>query len=172
MIYVFRDKYIKNLSKYAREVLDEMSSGREVLELKYKGFAEENENISLLAETMLNKLIAGREKDIKLGYTGTGPHKDDVDIFINGLPAKAFGSQGQQRSCVMAMKLAEAQILKDAWDEYPVLLFDDVFSELDRNRKSYIIEKIKNKQVIITAGEKIEEFGNAKMFEISEGRIL
>lgn len=71
----------------------------------------------------------------------------------------------------MALKLAEAEILRSVTDEYPVLLFDDVFSELDKNRKNYIVEKIKDKQVIITACESISDFGAYKLFNIKDGKV-
>ena len=79
-----------------------------------------------------------------------GPHRDDIDILINGKSARLYGSQGQQRSCVLALKLAEASLLKEKTQEEPVALLDDVMSELDEKRQDYILNHIKDWQVFIT----------------------
>jgi len=168
-IHMIRKKYIAELEKNSVPVLEKISDGKEIISLRYESFSEDSESISEAKERLLRRLEDTVEKDKILGYTSEGIHKDDISIFINGESARAFGSQGQQRSCVMAMKIGEAEIVNSICGEYPVLLFDDVFSELDKNRKEYIIEKIKGKQVIITACENIESFGNAKLFNISNG---
>ena len=116
-------------------------------------------------------MLNSREKDIKCGFTNVGVHRDDLEITLNGLSAKFFGSQGQQRSCVMALKMAEADILNSVYNEFPVMLFDDVFSELDSSRKSFIVSRIKDKQVIITACEDSSGMGDARIFTVSNGRV-
>lgn len=170
-IYILRKKYIRELEKHSRNVIDEISDGKETLLLDYLSICGDEDNIVKVEELLMNKLFINRERDILLGYTDAGVHKDDFGILINGRSAKAFASQGQQRSAVMALKLAEAEILRSVTDEYPVLLFDDVFSELDKNRKNYIVEKIKDKQVIITACESISDFGAYKLFNIKCGKV-
>ena len=85
-----------------------------------------------------------------MGVSLVGPHRDDFDIFINDLPAKLYGSQGQQRTTAIALKLAEVAVIKDRIGEMPVLLLDDVMSELDGHRRKYVAGNIKNMQVIIT----------------------
>ncbi|MCC8016174.1 MAG: DNA replication and repair protein RecF, partial [Clostridiales bacterium] len=82
--------------------------------------------------------------------TKTGPHRDDIEILINGKSARNYGSQGQQRSCVLALKLAEASLLKEMTGEEPVVFLDDVMSELDEKRQDYILNHIKDWQVFIT----------------------
>lgn len=170
-IFLFRKKYVQMLHQYGAAVIDEMTQGRETLCVEYKSFTLESDDRNWIQQQLLNKIRNSREKDLRYGYTNEGPHKDDLELSLNGRSAKAFGSQGQQRSCVMALKLAEAEILNDFYDEYPVLLFDDVFSELDQKRKNYIIQKIKEKQVIITACEQIQDFSGARLFEIDHGEV-
>ena len=89
-----------------------------------------------------------------MGYSLYGPSRDDIDIRINEKEARSYASQGQQRSVVLSMKLAEGEVIKENFGEYPVFIFDDVMSELDEKRKKYILENIKEKQIIITSCEK------------------
>ncbi len=105
-----------------------------------------------------------------------GPHKDDILIKINDKECKYFGSQGQQRSAILALKLAEIEIIKEEVGEYPILLLDDVLSELDNKRKSYLIDYIKGKQTIITTTDDhdlkiLTKNFNKKIFYINEGKI-
>ena len=99
---------------------------------------------------MLKKLNENHNTDILNKITKVGPHRDDIDILINGKSARLYGSQGQQRSCVLALKLAEASLLKEKTQEEPVALLDDVMSELDEKRQDYILNHIKDWQVFIT----------------------
>ena len=94
--------------------------------------------------------MSSHDREIYAGATLWGIHKDDLDIRLNGKSARIFGSQGQQRSLALAMKLAEGEITKEEFGDYPVFLFDDVLSELDASRREYLIHKIKGKQVILT----------------------
>lgn len=172
LITVIRSTYLEKVKIYAKTVIQEISNDKEQLEIEYKGFKKiEKESVDILEKEMLELLKEKRNIDFKCKFSTVGAHKDDFIIYINGLPAKNFCSQGQQRSCVMSLKLAEAEMLKNTYGEYPIMLFDDVFSELDKKRKAYITEKIKNKQVIITSCEKIDDFKNAKVFNIKNGTI-
>ena len=90
-------------------------------------------------------------KDLKLGFTTVGPHRDDLKFTLNGIDLKAYGSQGQQRTTALSLKLAEAEIFKERFNEYPILLLDDVLSELDKKRQKRLIEATKNIQTIFTA---------------------
>ena len=113
-----------------------------------------------------------REKDRELGYTTVGAHKDDFETYLNGKNVKIYGSQGQQRSCVMAFKLAEAEIIGEARGEYPLILLDDVFSELDAGRKNYITEKIRGKQVIITSCDPITPVFGGNTLYVENGTVF
>mgnify|MGYP002470805123 len=96
------------------------------------------------------------ELDIQKGFTSVGIHRDDFEIYINGKNVAVFGSQGQQRSSIISLKLAEAEVVYDEIEEYPVLLLDDFMSELDKKRVKGFINNIKNNQVLITTTEKIK----------------
>ena len=105
-----------------------------------------NKNIDLFNESLEKYKRAEKER----GQSLTGPHRDDLEFIINGNNVKLFGSQGQQRSSVLCVKLAMTEIIKERTGFYPVLLLDDILSELDKKRQSYMIEKIKGKQTVIT----------------------
>lgn len=142
----------------------------ENIKIKYcpsiKGDYKDSENIK-------NELLLSRERDIEKGMTQIGPHRDDFDIFMNDINIKKFGSQGQMRSCVLKMKLSECEIIKEKTGENPILLLDDILSELDEERRRFFVENIKDKQVIITCTDKenffIEKF---KIFKIENGKII
>ncbi len=96
------------------------------------------------------KLKESRKEDVILKTTSVGPHRDDIEILINGASARSFGSQGQQRSCALALKLGESEIIKSVTGETPVALLDDVMSELDEKRQDYVLNHIKDRQVFLT----------------------
>ena len=117
-----------------------------------------------------------RNKDIEKGLTSIGPHRDDFIVLINGIDTKSYGSQGQQRSAVLTMKFSSLKIIKELTSEYPVLLLDDVLSELDFNRKRYILSTIGEIQTIITCTG-IEDLTNylddsSRVFKVKDGEIL
>ena len=99
---------------------------------------------------MIKYLSKNLEKDFKLGYTSVGIHRDDIDIYLNGIEVKNYGSQGQQRTVALSMKLAELEIIKNRIGEYPILLLDDVFSELDSSRRQKLLNFTSKTQTIIT----------------------
>ncbi len=144
-----RIEYIKLLNEKARLIHAEISGKNEVIRLEY--------NSDLIAETeteiekkILLKLEKSRQRDIKYGYTTVGPQRDDLTILINDQNIKKYGSQGQQRSALLAIKLAQIEIIKDIVGEYPILMLDDVMSELDSNRQIHLLTEIKRTQTILT----------------------
>ena len=118
------------------------------------------------------KIISGRNSDILNRITTSGPHRDDMEILINEKSARLYASQGQQRSCVLALKLAEASLLKEMTDDEPLALLDDVMSELDESRQDYILNHIKNWQVFITCcdANTVLRLKKGKTFHIENGR--
>lgn len=131
------------------------------------------ENIKVNFYETLKK---NRKKDIEKGITSIGPHRDDFIVLINDIDTKSFGSQGQQRSAVLTMKFSSLKIIKEITSEYPVLLLDDVLSELDFNRKRYILSTIGEIQTIITCTG-IEDITNyldntSRLFKVKDGEIL
>ena len=115
-------------------------------------------------------LPISRNIDIQRGYTGVGVHRDDIIIYINHKPVASFGSQGQQRTVVLSLKLSELKIVTDEIGDSPILLLDDFMSELDEKRRTILLEKIKENQVIITCTDKIDiESKNKKIYFVENG---
>jgi DNA replication and repair protein RecF len=113
-------------------------------------------------------LTENHDREIGAGSTLWGIHKDDVIIDLNSHPARAFASQGQQRSICIALKLAEGEICREEFGDHPVFLFDDVLSELDEKRRDYLINRISGKQVILTCCDK-NDVKNARQITVSGG---
>ena len=167
-----RKTYLEKLLVFAEKTVDEISSGKEKMTAEYQSYSgKETTSAEEEEKALYKKLKESFSEDERLFCTTEGCHRDDFTLFINGNTAKIYGSQGQQRSLVMALKLAEADICYEYNDEYPVMLFDDVFSELDSLRKAYITENIKNRQVIVTTCEKTEFLENAKYFSVLRGKV-
>lgn len=167
-----RNKFIKLLQPYCREAHSFITNGQEELSVEPSlSYGETEEEI---IECLKNGLTQRLEKDIILGYTTFGPHRDDLKVFLNGEELKAFGSQGQIRTCALSLKLAELEIFNKRFGEYPLLILDDALSELDVKRQKRLIERIRNIQTIITL-TKIDEdvFGGEKYkrFDVSGGMI-
>ncbi|MBO5037243.1 MAG: DNA replication/repair protein RecF [Clostridia bacterium] len=161
-----RENYLSKLEKHAAPIANEISGGAENMTLRYTpSFEAEDEN------DLYTELVNNRERDRELGYTSVGAHKDDFETYLNGKNVKIYGSQGQQRSCVMSFKLAEAEILSDTVGEYPLVLLDDVFSELDTGRRNYITGKIVGKQVIITSCDPIPMLTDSNLIFVENGSV-
>ena len=163
----YRIDYINALSPYVTEIYEGLSSGKEEISLGYiqKGIRH--------GESLLELLHSKRNDDILYRITSVGPHRDDMDIKINGIPARTYGSRGQQRSCALALKLGEAAVIKSQTDEQPVMLLDDVMSELDESRQDYILNHIKDSQVFITCCDpaNVLRLCEGKKIKVMNGKI-
>lgn len=151
-VTMLRRQYIARLEPLAAQSHSELSGGKETLGLRYLT-PFDGARFELEA---LNQFFGGcysdkAEHDIRTGTTGDGPHKDDIDILINGFSARRYASQGQQRSCVLSLKAAEARLMEVQSGESPVFLLDDVLSELDRSRREYVLSGAGKRQVVVTA---------------------
>ena len=147
-----RFRYIEKLTKLAVGFYDGISDGKEILSVSYRtGYGGES---TMSREELKKKILSSLEKrqndDIYCGFTTSGIHRDDLIVSINGKEARSFGSQGQQRSAVLSLKLAEASVLREEKGEAPVILLDDVLSELDASRQNYLLHKLEGLQVFIT----------------------
>ncbi len=164
-IIEYRKSFIEKLAEFSKKIHDEISG--ENFEIKYKSSFETKEEFK-------KKLNDSFDKEIEQGFTLYGPHRDDFDIFTEGRDIKIYGSQGQHRSAVLALKLAQADIIYEDSGEYPVLLLDDIMSELDSLRRNYLVKKIKNKQVIITCtdADEIAMNTNTNRIHIENGKII
>lgn len=167
-----RGSYVALLSAEAARIDLEMSDGRDRLAIEYKTVtgADPASSEEELSRALLSRWQSLAAAELAAGSCLSGPHRDDLIISVNGEPAKAFASQGQTRSAVLSIKLAEREIFRRADGEYPILLLDDVLSELDGARRDFILNSITGGQVLITscAGG---ECRAGKRFAVSEGEI-
>lgn len=169
-----RVEYIKTLKEKAEKIHEKLTEGKEKIDINYKSTFKRiiKENFSV--EEFLLELEKTKDIDIEAGFTHIGPHRDDIIININEKDAGKYGSQGQQRTAVLSLKLAEMEVIKEEISESPVLLLDDVFSELDNKRRQYLLEYIKGVQVFITCTGKIDDsefLGDIKYYRINNGSI-
>ncbi len=169
-----RKKYIEALTPYVKDIFSGISSGNEEIDLKYVSAVEYGNEVEEIEKKLLRALENNKFQDMQNRATSVGPHRDDIEILINGTSARIYGSQGQQRSCVLALKLAEASLLEQITKKEPIALLDDVMSELDEKRQDYILNHIKNRQVFITCCDKetILRLKNGKTFHIEKGFLI
>ncbi|WP_242853142.1 DNA replication/repair protein RecF [Pseudobacteroides cellulosolvens] len=151
-----RIKFIKCLYKIAEKYHKNITNEKEKLEIKYISSIRIDPGRDDIKNIFLKRLEEEKSKEIQKGTTLVGPQRDDLDILINGTSLKQYGSQGQQRTAILSLKLSELEIVKESSGEYPILLLDDVMSELDSKRREYLIENIKNIQTFITCTDKNE----------------
>ena len=165
-IYEYRKEFIEKIIKKINIIHKNITNGEEQIELEY--ITECNNK-----EKYLQLLKERRKLDIIKGFTTKGIHRDDFVIYINKKDIKIFGSQGQNRTAMLSLKLAELQVIYDEIGEYPILLLDDFMSELDRTRRKNFLENIEGTQVIITGTEKLD-IENLKYLEynVSNGKVL
>ena len=166
-----RREFLEELSPLASDLHAYLTDGAETLALKpdkkYEGDEEE------IQKTLLRRLSNNYEKDLRLGFTTVGPHRDDVDFFISGIDAKAYASQGQTRTAALAVKLAEVETFKQLSGEYPVLILDDVMSELDLPRRKKLVNRISGLQTVLTCthAERVLYGAEANKIRIENGKI-
>ena len=166
-----RAEFIEKLAPFAKEFHSFLTDGEEELvikpERKYEGDEAE------IAKTLMRRLGNNYEKDLRLGFTTVGPHRDDLDVMINGTDAKSYASQGQMRTAALALKLSEVQIFKELSGEYPILILDDVMSELDLKRRKKLLKCIAEIQTILTCThtERVLYGAECNKIRIEGGRI-
>ena len=183
-LYITKERvsFVQDISKLTYKNMLNISNGQETLKIKYKSSVLDALNITEIndesfTEENLTKVMMKRSfDDIMRGSTKIGPQHDDLEFYINDLDAKMYASQGQQRSIVLSLKLAEINYLKEKTGTYPVLLLDDVLSELDKNRQLKLLDAInENVQTFITTPSisdiKEDLLKKAKVFKIEDGNI-
>ncbi len=168
-----RLKNIKLLSKWTTELYRAISRQQETLEISYLSTLPFHQDLNEMEGVYLEKLNDNYELDLKQGRTGLGPHLDDLQFKLNGRDAKIFASQGQQRSIVLALKLAEVKLIRYVLGVKPIVLLDDVFSELDHERKKDLLNLLGSMQTFITMTEPTEEIKNGRhrWFHVEDGDI-
>ncbi len=165
-IYIYRNEFIEKLLNKINNIHKNITDAKEEIRIEYLSNCDNKENyLKLLKER--------RKLDIIKGYTTKGIHRDDFVIYINDKEVSTYGSQGQNRTAVLSLKLSELQVVYDEIGEYPILLLDDFMSELDEVRRKNFLNNIKNTQVILTGTDKIElsdvEYSS---FNVKEGKII
>jgi len=173
-----RYDFLNRLRKYANVYNSMLSSNNENMRIDYSSSIKvENFNdAEKIKEDIYNELERIKNHEIMRGTTLKGPHRDDYEIYINDLNVKSFGSQGQKRTVILSVKLSELQIIKEETGEYPVLLLDDVMSELDQRRREILFDCINNIQTFITCTEKDIFYNrdqkNVIFFNIKNGNAI
>lgn len=166
-IILIREKFINDLNNIIKDIHYEISGGLENIVLKYEA------DVSI--ENFKEKLKNNRKRDIDYKLTSVGPHRDDIVFEVNDIDIRKYGSQGQQRTTALSLKLAEIEIVKNKIKESPILLLDDVLSELDSKRQNSLLNKIGNIQTIITCTG-LDEFVNNRfnidrVYRVEKGRV-
>ena len=164
-VFLYRNEFIEKIKEKINNIHEDITENKENLKIEYESNCKSKEEY-------LNLLKERRKLDIIKGFTTKGVHRDDFMIYINNELVNIYGSQGQNRTVILSLKIAEMQVIYDEIGEYPILLLDDFMSELDEKRRKNFLENIENKQVIITCTDKIEEINNEfKLFEVKKGVI-
>ncbi len=160
-----RKEYLEELMPLVRAYYDGLSRSREQMALKYDKETDE--------QALCEKFKAARETDMKAGFSTVGPHRDDIGVTVGEKDARLYASQGQQRSAVLALKLAEAALLAKAYGEKPLILLDDVMSELDSSRQEYILNHIDGFQVFITCCDPtaVTRLTGGTVYHIENGNV-
>lgn len=161
-----RAAFVERLKGCARDNHKDISGGKELLEMEYRP--------NLRAETeeeLLSELSRRRGEDLRLLTTTAGPHRDDIALLLQGKELRAFGSQGQQRTAALSLKLSELEILHEETGSWPVLMLDDVMSELDEYRQRYLMERILPVQAFVTSTQEGISWPAGKKFIVENGSV-
>ncbi len=172
-----RRLFIKKLSFKSRLIHRKITDGQEELKILYRPDVKfnEGESLQIIKRRFEEKIQDNLQKDINFQTTTAGPHRDDMQFFVNDIDMRKFGSQGQQRTVALALKVSELELIRSEIGEYPILLLDDVMSELDYKRQKFLMNTLKNVQTIITSTDKTigESFygDRPKIFTVINGSI-
>ena len=173
----YRAHFVKRLREHAPAIHADFSGGRETMELGYETVSTVDDPLRPPREILpmlLDHQESHRQAELDCRQCLSGPHKDDLTVDVNGVSAKTYGSQGQTRTAALSLKLAQREIFQEETGEWPVLLLDDVLSELDGKRQSFVLNRIQGGQIFITCceEEKLEGLEGGKAFHIQGGRLI
>ncbi len=162
-IYEYRKEFIEKINSKIYEIQLRTTDDIEEVKIKY---------ISNIGKNYKESLKKNQINDIQKGYTGIGIHRDDFEVYINENDVAKYGSQGQKRTTIISLKLAEAEVIYEEIGERPVILLDDFMSELDKNRIQGFLENIKNNQVIITCTDSFKiNNSKYKLYKVTEAKV-
>lgn len=174
-IILHRSEFIKKLDKISSQIHKNITDGKEKLHVQYESNIPFMKDLNEQRNLFLEKLKASLDSDLSRRSTNVGPHRDDLKITVNGIDIRKYGSQGQQRTAALSLKLAEIMLIKEEKEEDCVLLLDDVLSELDEERQNYLINSLSNIQLFITSAELSEKVKSTlpegKTFLVDDGQI-
>ena len=165
-----RAEYIERLNRVAAETHRGIADGREQLEIRYLPSVTAGDDV----QAGLEALFGAREGDLRRMTTSVGAHRDDVQILVDGRDVRAYGSQGQQRTAALAMRLSELDVMREQLGEWPMLMLDDVMSELDPGRRRQLVGRLKGVQTFITCTD-AEDLAGAevgKVWRVREGELI
>ncbi len=175
-LIIMREEFTGILSGFSSSIHSSITDGREKLVIKYVPnipLCERTEEQRRIFKDILEKSF---ENDIRQRTTTRGPHKDDINFFIDDINVRNFGSQGQQRTCALSLKLAELDFIKEETGEKGILLLDDVMSELDEDRRKFLVKTLRENQLFITTTdigpEIMEPYPDAEVIRIKKGRVI
>ncbi len=164
-VYEYRREFVEKIKEKIFNIHGQITNQKEELKLKYLSDCEDKEKYK-------EELRKSRTSDIERGYTQKGIHRDDIYFFINKKQVNIYGSQGQNRTVILSLKLAELEIIKDETEEYPILLLDDFMSELDENRRENFLKNIHNTQILITCTDEFTICEKmCKTFQVKNGNV-
>lgn len=174
-----RLNFTEKLNKWAAPIQQDISQGKEKLDIQYKttlSLSNDSQKSSIYRQ-LLDKYEESKQRELDRGTTIIGPHRDDLVFYVNDKNIQTYGSQGQQRTTALSVKLAEIELMKEMTGEYPVLLLDDVLSELDNHRQTHLLKTIEKKvQIFLTTtsldGVDTDLLNEPKIFHVSAGQIV
>ncbi len=170
-----REKFIRKISNFSGKIHGSITNRKESLFLEYNPNILYKEDKDEQEGYFYDEIKKAFRNDLRLRTTTRGPHKDDISFFVNGINMRSFGSQGQQRTCALSLKLAELNLIREETGEEAILLLDDVMSELDVERQEYLIKTLKENQIFITTADidrqLLSSFPEAKLIQIENGTI-
>jgi len=171
-----RKDFVETSNAASGRIHNSITAGKENLKIEYISNIPYCEDPDDQKEMFRKELRESQEKDIRLRTTSCGPHKDDLHFFLDGINVRYYGSQGQQRTCALSLKLAELDFIREETGEEAILLLDDVMSELDEERRKYLVKTLSGTQLFITMTDVdpdiLEMVGEAKIILIENGKCV
>ncbi|NLG12162.1 MAG: DNA replication and repair protein RecF [Elusimicrobia bacterium] len=171
-----RTEFVDKIKIISKKIQNDITEGKEEIDIYYEASISFKESREELVADFEKRLKRDRNRDLKTGSTSSGPHRDDLKITIDGIDLRNFGSQGQQRTAALSLKLSEIEIIKEEKKESPILLLDDVLSELDEARQEFLLKSFSDVQIFITTAETKESLWtglpNKSIFTIENGRCF
>ncbi|MDO4355937.1 MAG: DNA replication/repair protein RecF [Clostridia bacterium] len=172
-IMAARRKFIAGLNGTAAETHAHVSGGREQLSVLYQPALMTEAGDEQLKDALLHAYHVARAQDLRRMTTTVGPHRDDVKLLVNGLDVRTYGSQGQQRTTALSLKLSELEVMRDELGEWPVLMLDDVMSELDPERRRHLLSRLEGVQTLVTCTDRDDLAGarTGRVYRVHEARL-